>query len=249
MSEKKILFSTKYFDIEERVGVIGMCPYDLSVIIMPYVRGANGLPEKLGVLKEFNPYRNGEYSTTLITGMTEGADPDIFTTAQRELKEESGYDVAEPVRWTFLGFLTTSKRVDQEHPCFAVDITGVPEPEKPEGDGSEVEKKSEFMLMPVKDALESNDCLVPSLFLKLFRYQFGFTMKMQSAIPEEMKTKLMEIPNVNSVYTNEGGEIVIGLRTEMKDATATDIKKIMGDIRFKTEVVGEIKPQEDGEKN
>lgn len=179
MSEKKTLFSTKYFDVEDREGIIGMFPYDLSVIIMPYVRGENGLPEKLGVLKEFNPFRNNDYSITLITGMTEGDDPDLFTTAQRELKEESGYEVAAPERWTFLGFLTTSKRVDQEHPCFAVDVTGIELPESKEGDGTEAERKSEFMLVSVKDALESNDCLIPSLFMKIFRYIFGFTMKAQ----------------------------------------------------------------------
>jgi 8-oxo-dGTP pyrophosphatase MutT (NUDIX family) len=175
----EVLYTNKYFDVIDREGMTGITTHKLNVVIMPYVTGEAGLPDKLGVLREMNPFREGGFSITLVTGTAEGDDPDILSTAQRELKEETGYDVTEPDRWTFLGFLTTSKMIEQEHPCFAVNVTGldVPTKEDAEGDGTKKEEESEFMLIPVKEALESNDCFVPALFLKIFRYVFGFTMK------------------------------------------------------------------------
>lgn len=175
MDKKESLFSTQHFDVVNRKGIVGIEPTNLNVVIMPYSKEA-GLPDKLGVLDEFNPFRSGEKSITLITGTAEGDDPDILSTAQRELKEESGYDVPDPDRWMFLGFLTTSKKIDQEHPCFAVDVTGLEVPTSNEGDGTEKEAKAKFMLIPVKEALDTNDCFIPALFLKIFKYVLGFTV-------------------------------------------------------------------------
>ena len=169
MKEPKILFKNKHFNVIQDGDIVGIEPLDLDVAILAFQRDENGLPKMLGVLREFNPLRTDNFSTTVVTGKSEGEDPDILSTAMREFKEETGYDIPDLDRWYYLGQLTGSKLVKQEHPCFAVDISGLEIDEK-EGD----EENSKFKLMPVKDALNGDDCYVLSLFMKIFLYIFGF---------------------------------------------------------------------------
>lgn len=180
MKNHKILYEDKTFSVVERDGMTGIVPADLSVVILPFERNQKGLMKSIGVLKEFNPFRRGGNSMTLVTGRTEDEDPHILDTAKRELKEEAGFDVSDSERWFFLGNLTTSKLVDMEHPCFAVDVTGL-ERNIPEGDGSEQENKSEFMMVSVSQALGSTDALIPALFIKVFKFIYGFDIGEQTS--------------------------------------------------------------------
>lgn len=174
--EKKVLYKTDYFDVIEKDGMFGIEPTDLCVVIMPFEKDEKGLPKSIGVLKEYNPLRDGEYNITLVTGRAEGEDPDVLSTAMRELKEESGYNVTDPDRWYYLGLMTASKMVMQELPCFAVDVSGLKKEAK-EGDGTESEAKSKYMQVSVKEALNTSDAFVPTLFMKVFFYIFGFDVK------------------------------------------------------------------------
>jgi len=202
--EKEELYSNKYFRVIEREGMFGIEPTMLNVVVMPFEKDGTNLPKSLGVLKEYNPMRDKNYSVTLVTGSTDDEDPDILSTAKRELKEESGYDVEDPNRWYFLGFLTTSKMVRQDHPCFAVDVTGLEVGERTT-DGTENEEKSEFVMMPVKQALATNDCYIPSMFMKIFRFIFGFGNEAEDPRPadelaQEVKhradVKYLNVPGV-----------------------------------------------------
>lgn len=201
--DKKIISKTEYFDVIEIDGMVGIEPGELCVVIMPFEKDQRGLPKTLGVLKEYNPMRDGNYSITLITGRAEGEDPDVLATAIRELKEESGYDVQDPDKWYYLGVMTTSKLVSQEHPCFAVDVTGLNKAEK-EGDGTESEDKSEYLQMSIKEALNTNDSYVPTLFLKIFRYIFGFDLgKDDNEQPLDKINNLKK--KLDITYLNIGG--------------------------------------------
>lgn len=200
--EKKIVLENEYFNVIEKGDMFGVEPTDLCVVIMPFEKDQRGLPKSLGVLKEFNPMRDGNYSITLVTGRAEGEDPDVLSTAMRELKEESGYDVQDPEKWYYLGLMTGSKVVMQEHPCFAVDITGLTKETK-EGDGTEDEDKSEFILMPVKDALNTNDAFVPTLFMKIFRYIFGFDLGKDDEQQDEKLNNLKK--KLDITYLNIDG--------------------------------------------
>ena len=196
--EKKILSSNKYFDVVQKGGMYGVEPTEICVVIMPFEKDTRGLPKTVGVLKEYNPMREGEYSTTLITGRAEGEDPDVLSTAMRELKEESGYDISDPDKWYYLGMMTGSKVVMQEHPCFAVDITGITPAEK-EGDGTESEEKSKYMNVSVKEALNTTDCFIPTLFLKIFKYIFGFDIGKDEDIIDKVNNlkKKLDITYLN----------------------------------------------------
>ena len=173
--EEIILTSTHRFDVVDREGQIGIRSTVESVIILPFVKDDQGLPLMLGVLKERNHFREGGYSVSLISGTTEDEDPDYLATAKRELKEESGFDVDDNDKWYFLGTVTASKMVDAEHPCFAVDVTGIKRGEATT-DGSEQEKMSEFIFIPANDVVKSKDVFLPAIFLKLFKFVVGMDL-------------------------------------------------------------------------
>lgn len=211
---RKVIHQASYFDVVQSGSMVGLELHDVSVVVMAFERDLHGLPKNLGILKEYNPLRRGNYSKTLVTGRTDDEDPDILATAMREFKEESGYDVVDPERWCFLGFMTGSKMVDQEHPCFAVDITGL-EAEEKKGDGTESERKSEFKVVTVKEALDTTDCYIPTLFLKMFKYIFNVNDFVQNdedevdvdAVRQKLDKLVMNIEGVNGslVVTGEDG--------------------------------------------
>jgi 8-oxo-dGTP pyrophosphatase MutT (NUDIX family) len=174
--ESNLLFENKLFRVEERNGYTGMVPLFTNVVIMPFISDEQGLPLSIGVLKEPNPFRDGGMSISLITGTTEEEDPDLLSTAKRELKEESGYDVQDNKRWFYLGSVTASKFVDHEQPCFAVDVTDVVKGE-PNPDNNEKENLIEFKFISANDVVKHKDIFIPGLFLKLFKFVLGFDVQ------------------------------------------------------------------------
>jgi 8-oxo-dGTP pyrophosphatase MutT (NUDIX family) len=174
-AQEKLISTTPGFDLVERDGKIGISSKLDSVIILPFISDDQGIPLMLGVLKEINPFRAGGQSISLISGTSEDEDPDFLSTAKRELKEESGFDVTDNEKWYFLGTVTASKMVDCEHPCFAVDVTGMQKGEATT-DGSMEEKLSKFIFIPANDVVKSKDVFLPALFLKLFKFVVGMDL-------------------------------------------------------------------------
>jgi len=176
METNKILYETKGLNVVERDGRIGIVPTFMNVVVMPFVSDDQGLPLAIGVLKETNPFREGGLTISLITGTSEDEDPDLLTTAKRELLEESGFKADENDRWYYLGSVTSSKFVDHEQPCFAVDVTGLQKGEAIT-DGSPEEQEMEFKFIPANDVVKAKDIFIPGLFLKLFKYVLGIDIQ------------------------------------------------------------------------
>lgn len=176
MSQSKVLHETPNFHLVDREGMVGIVPLFMNVVVMPFVSDEQGLPLAVGVLEENNPFREGGRCITLITGTSDEEDPDLLSTAKRELFEESGFDAPENDRWYYLGSVTSSKFVDHEQPCFAVDVTGLEKSEAPT-DGSEQEQSMEFKFIPANDVVKSKDIFIPGLFLKLFKYVLGIDIQ------------------------------------------------------------------------
>lgn len=170
--EEKLLYGSKRFDLVEIGESTGIRTKDDSVLILPFVSDDRGLPLMVGVLNEKNSFRMGGYALSIISGTPEEEDPNTLATAQRELLEETGFDVSEEERWYFLGTLTGSKFVDSIHPCFAVDVSNI-NPGEPKTDGSEQERLSKFIMIPSNDVLSVEDPFIPSLFLRIFKYVVG----------------------------------------------------------------------------
>lgn len=139
-----------------------------GVIIMPYTLDDEGNPSKIGIINEVLEQRPGGMAKTLITGTPDEDDDNIFQTAIRELKEESGFKVPDIKRWKFLGTLYTSKLVLNSNPCFSVNITSIVAEEKTT-DGSTEEKDSKFELISIEEALSLEDSLISTLFIKTFK--------------------------------------------------------------------------------
>jgi hypothetical protein len=75
-----------------------------------------------------------------------------------------------------MGNVYSSKLVDHEQPCFAVDITGVSQGEIL-GDGTPEEAAQKFSLIPANDVVKMKDVFIPALFLKLFKYVMGIDLQ------------------------------------------------------------------------
>jgi 8-oxo-dGTP pyrophosphatase MutT (NUDIX family) len=168
----KTLHETNYFQLIECGEMVGIKALFTNVVIMPFVSDDQGLPLAIGVLDEPNPFREGGSNISLVTGTTDDEDGDLLSTAQRELYEEAGLNVQDISKWYYLGSVTSSKFVDHEQPCFAVDVTGV-QRETPKTDGSPIEKEAEFKFISANDAVKAKDIFIPGLFLKLFKYVLG----------------------------------------------------------------------------
>jgi 8-oxo-dGTP pyrophosphatase MutT (NUDIX family) len=180
------LYETKGLNVVEREGRIGIVPNFMNVVVMPFTSDENGLPLSIGVIKEKNPFRDGGISVCLITGSTDDEDPDLLSTAKRELKEESGFDVDDNSRWYYLGSVTSSKFVDHEQPCFAVDVTDIQKGEAIT-DGTQEEREMEFKFIPANDVVKAKDIFIPGLFLKLFKFVLGTDL--QTEKPDTLSQK------------------------------------------------------------
>ena len=176
MENNKILFESPNLNVVERDGRVGVVPTFMNVVVIPFVSDEQGLPLAIGILKEPNPFREGGFSVSLITGTSEDDDPDLLSTAKRELEEESGFKADDNSRWYYLGSVTSSKFVDHEQPCFAVDVTGLEKGEA-KTDGSEDEKQMVFKFIPANDVVKAKDIFIPGLFLKLFKYVLGIDIQ------------------------------------------------------------------------
>ena len=150
----------------------------MSVTILPFVSDKQGLPISIGVIKEKNPFREGGQSISLISGTSEDEDPDLLTTAKRELLRESGFDASDNKRWYYLGAVTSAKFIDHEQPCFAVDVTDLPIT-IPKVENTKIKKENEFKFIPANDIVKSKDIFIPGLFMKLFKYVLGMDIQSQ----------------------------------------------------------------------
>lgn len=177
--KSKIIHETDKFHFLECGDFVGIKPLFMNVVVLPFTSDDQGLPLSVGVIKEPNPFREDGYNICLVTGSSDEEDPDLLTTAQRELFEETGLKVSDVKKWYYLGSVTSSKFVDHEQPCFAVDVTGI-ERESPQTDGSQKEKEMEFMFIPANDVVKVKDIFIPGLFLKLFKYVLGMDVQSPS---------------------------------------------------------------------
>ena len=88
MKQFKTLSEYKYFDVVEVEGLTGLKMKSVGVGILPYNTDENGMINEVGLLKEFNPFREGDYCHTLITGTVENIDEALLETAKREFQED-----------------------------------------------------------------------------------------------------------------------------------------------------------------
>lgn len=164
----KILHSTEDFQLIERDGNVGLKSMSMEVIVMPFTCDSEKLPLLIGVIYEKNPFRSGgELDVSLISGIADNEDPDLLSTARRALLDSSGVSIEDTDKWYYLGTSTSSKFVDNEYPCFAVDITDM------EG---EIKNEGDFKFIPANDVIKTRDIFIPGLFLKLFKYVMGMNI-------------------------------------------------------------------------
>jgi 8-oxo-dGTP pyrophosphatase MutT (NUDIX family) len=171
MKEIKTLNQFKYFDVIEVEGMTGLKMNTVGIGILPYTTDEHGMINAVGLLKEYNPFREGDYCHTIITGTVDNKDAALLETAKRELAEEGGYIIgdAEINRWIFLGVFFVDKYSDCQVPTFAVDVTGL-KAEEPKTDGSKKERLSQLEFLPTNQIVVTDEALALAAFLRLFNY-------------------------------------------------------------------------------
>ena len=167
-ADQTVIQKTRNREVVEIDGHLFIRQINPGVIIMPYTLTEEGLPSKIGIISEVLDQRPGGMAKTLITGSQDDKDSNIYQTAVREMEEESGFLVEDLKRWDFLGSLYTSKMVINSNPCFSVNITGLVSGER-KTDGSKSERDSKFELVNVDEALNLDDSLISTLFIKTFK--------------------------------------------------------------------------------
>jgi len=171
MKQFKTLSEYEYFNVVEVDGMTGLKMNSVGVGILPYTTDEHGMIDKIGLLKEYNPFREDNYCHTIITGTVDDKDAALLETAKRELGEECGYIIgdSEINRWIFLGVFFIDKYSDCQVPTFAVDVTGL-KAEEPETDGSKKEKLSQLEFLPTNQIVVTDEALALAAFLRLFNY-------------------------------------------------------------------------------
>jgi 8-oxo-dGTP pyrophosphatase MutT (NUDIX family) len=171
-ADQTVIQKTRNREVVDIDGHLFIRQINPGVIIMPFTVDDSGFPSKIGIISEVLDQRPGGMAKTLITGSQDDKDANIYQTAVREMEEESGFLVEDLKRWKFLGSLYTSKMIINSNPCFAVNIPGLVSGEK-KTDGSKSEKDTKFELVSIQEALELEDSLVSTLFIKTFKDIFN----------------------------------------------------------------------------
>jgi 8-oxo-dGTP pyrophosphatase MutT (NUDIX family) len=167
-TQKKILFETPRFNVVKNIGKTGLEFKKITVGVLPYTINEK-LLSSIGVLHEYNSFREKEFCDTLITGTMDPEDATLLHTAIRELKEEGGFECTDVDRWIFLGSFRVSKSSNEHCHIYAVDVTDL-KAEKPVGDGSIQEEKSKFEMKGINDALLTDEALFLAAYLRLFDF-------------------------------------------------------------------------------
>ncbi len=175
MKEYKTLSEHKYFDVVDVNGHVGLKMKSMSVAVMPYTVDEAGMISKVGLLREFNEFREGDFSHTLITGTIDYEDDSLLFTAKRELLEEGGFDQTDSIKWVYLGSFFPYKDSDRQVPTFAVDVTGLPQG-APQPDGSKKEELSKLEMISASEIMITEEALPLAAYLRLFNYFYQTAM-------------------------------------------------------------------------
>jgi 8-oxo-dGTP pyrophosphatase MutT (NUDIX family) len=150
------------FELVKTEGTYAVLNKHSVVAVLVYTLDENGVLDKIGAVTEFNPHFSSKLYTGLVMGKVELEDKSLLSRAKQETKEESGYDVKDHSRWSFIGEMITSKLLPDAIYCYSVDVTGLIQ-EKLSGD----EKDLKFELLDLNVAFEINDTILQTCFFRL----------------------------------------------------------------------------------
>jgi 8-oxo-dGTP pyrophosphatase MutT (NUDIX family) len=155
------------FEVINIEGTYAVLNKHSAVAVLVYTLDENGVLDKIGTVTEPNPHFPSQTYTGLVMGKAEAEDRSLLARAKQETKEETGYDVKDQNRWSFIGEMITTKLLPGPVYCYSVDVTGLEQGEII-GDGSSHEKELKFELLDLNRASEINDTILQTCFFKLF---------------------------------------------------------------------------------
>lgn len=168
MNEDNILYKNDEFPfhIIKRGDEIGIDMRKITVGVLPY-KIKDGLLSEVGIVHEYLPFRPGGYSNVLITGTITPDDKDLLSGSKRELTEESGFVQDDDEAWTFLGSMLLSKASNEVIHTYGVNVSDIEQGDIL-GDGSIKEENSTFKMVPINEAILTDESLFLAAYLRLF---------------------------------------------------------------------------------
>lgn len=160
-SKDSVVLDCDSFKVTKIADIYGIEVSTEEVVVLPYLTDEGGMIERLGTLVLTS---NGEH--TIVRGPIRENDPDILGSAMHVMQETSGLNIREWTKWDFLGIVQFRGIINQTFPCYAVNAT-----EDAGTDHSEKQAEG-FSFLSIVDALNSEDALIQSAFLRLFRKRF-----------------------------------------------------------------------------
>ena len=149
MSDPKILFQNNDIEIIENEGKTIIKENNPYIFIVPYIIDEIGNPESIGLM-----------SNNIICVKNIKDDIDILGSAKNGLMEKTGYNVNDTEKWDFLGNINSSPLLKTGNPAFCVNVTNI---------NNDSIEKSNFSMVPINDALNTDNSLIHCLFLKIFQ--------------------------------------------------------------------------------
>ncbi len=155
MSERKIVYQNQRIKILEDGNNFFIEEEYPGVYVLPYTLSDGGYPDTIGVMD----------SSTPIVVDSSLDDIDIYTSAKRGLEELTGFFEENPEKWDFLGLIKANE-AEEGKAAFSVNISGLIASEDENN-----ENLKRFNLVKVSQALDSENAILHSLFLKTFQFK------------------------------------------------------------------------------
>lgn len=159
MSELKTLYQDKQIKLVTDGSTYEVGLVNPFVLVLPYTISENGYPDRIGLLE-----KDKMYDPIFIP--VEDEDSDIFSAAKRGLEEISGFKMEDSDNWDFLGLVKSINFSNIGYASFSVNITSLTARNIEDN-----ENLSKFNLVAVSQALDSDNAIIHSLFLKTFQFK------------------------------------------------------------------------------
>lgn len=159
MSELKTLYQDKQIKLITNGTTYNIEQIVPFILVLPYTVSENGYPDRIGAIGDTDPF-----IPIFIEQLD--IDNDIFSTAKRGLQEITGFTMEDTENWDFLGLIKSTDFSTNGNPAFSVNISGLVATESESNDNL-----SKFSLVKVAQALDCDNAIIHSLFLKTFQFK------------------------------------------------------------------------------
>ena len=171
--EKKIVMKGMFEDVLKENNHLYLVHKLDKICVLPYTISADGVLDKIGVIKELDILSEKEVYT-LINGFISQDDATNLVAANRLLFEVIGSNVKGADDWMYLGTLSNIT-IGGNVIIWAANISDIDINEA--ADVEETKKALKFEMIPANQVVASDDALFLASYMRLFNYFYVNSLK------------------------------------------------------------------------